>query len=139
MDTRLNRPWPARAIRRLRSSRPPYTPPGYPQPSGEIAQSSEKALVLGAGAVAHPQAARPAQRGARPDGDAGSGERGDDLALVEVAQLQPPEVRLRVGRGEAHPPHRVLNVDSLDQVSLDAVGDIVGVADRLGGRRLGEH
>ena len=66
-------------------------------------------------------------------------ERRDDLVLVAVAEVDPGEVGLRVRRLQAELAHPLLDRDPLDQVALDPVGDVVGVADRLGRGRLGER
>src|SRR3954447_819418 len=104
----------------------------------DLGDCSEKAVVLWARAVGDAQAARSTQGGARPHRDPGPGEGLDDRSLVEVAELHPREVRLGLGGGKAHLVERVLDVDPLDQVLLDAVGNVVGVTDRLGGSGLGE-
>src|SRR4051812_21749797 len=80
--------------------------------AGDRTQSLEKSLVLGAGPVSHPQVARAAERSARPDGDTRLRQRLDDLALIQIAEVDPAEVRLRVGGLEAQLAERLLDEDT---------------------------
>jgi hypothetical protein len=52
-------------------------------------------------------------------------------------QVEPDEVGLRLGRRDAERPQPVLEPRALGQVALHAPHDLVLVAQRLDGRRLG--
>ena len=66
-----------------------------------------------------------------PDGDAGLREGLHHLVLVELAQVDPGEVGLRLRGLESQLAELLLDEDPLDHVLLNAVGDVVLVADRL--------
>src|SRR6476620_3351931 len=97
------------------------------------AQRLEEALVLGAGPVGDPQVAGAPERRARPDGDTRLCQRFHDLALVEVAQVDPGEVGLRVRGLEAHLVELPLYEDPLDHVLFHAVAAAAWGRDGLAG------
>src|SRR5688500_1996568 len=105
---------------------------GKPAGSDHSPERAQEALVLLVRAVGDPDVAGAAERLAGSDDDAGIGEAGDDLALVALAEVDPGEVRLGLGRLEAELPDSLFDRDALDDRRLDPPGDVVAVADRLG-------
>src|SRR3954470_9726648 len=100
--------------------------------AGELTHRFQEPLVLRAGAIGDAQMPGAAERGAGTNGDSSPGERLDRLTLVQVAQVDPGEVRLRLGGLEPHRPQLALDQDPLDHVLLDAIRDVVLMADGLG-------
>ena len=91
------------------------------------------------GPVADPQVAGVAQRGPGPHRDRALGQAGDNRALVGVAEVQPGEVGLALGVGEAELVEGGLDPDPLDDRRLDPAGDVVAVQEGLGAGGLGER
>src|SRR5438128_2376676 len=101
-------------------------------------ESIEEALVLGARAIGDANVARAAEALAASDHDALLAEPADQLGLVQVVERDPGEVGLRLGRLQAELAQSLGDEDTLDDRSLDALGDVVGVQDRLGSGRLSQ-
>ena len=104
----------------------------------QFSEDVEKTLVVALRAEAHAQRPGPAEGAAGADDDVALTQPADDLRFVGVVgEVEPHEVRLRVG--DLHPEVReaLLDVQPRDDRALDALGDGVGVAKGLDGRRLG--
>src|SRR3954471_22534624 len=104
-----------------------------------LVQRRQEPVVLRARAVGHPEVALVAERRATPDDHAALGEPLHHRGLVAVAERDPREVRLAVGRLEAALAELLLHVQALDRGALDPVRHLVLVVERLGrgGQREG--
>src|SRR5881394_219144 len=104
----------------------------------DLAEGSKKAIVLGRSAVANPDVARVTKRGAGTHGNCLLSKSSDDGLLIGVAEIDPGEVGLGLGRVQAQLMQTLLHADPLNQGPLDSLLDVILVQNRLGRRRLGE-
>jgi len=79
----------------------------------DLADRAEEAVVLARSAVADADVTGVAQGAAGADGDLALGEGGDDLLLLGVAEVDPGEVGLGLGGGEAELVQARLDPDAL--------------------------
>ena len=91
----------------------------------DLAEGGQEAVVLGRGAVADADVPGAAEGRAGADGDLALGEAGDHLVLVGLAEVDPGEVGLGLGGGDAELAQALLDPDALDDGALDAGGDVV--------------
>src|SRR5262245_14350494 len=97
----------------------------------ELAERGQETIVLVFCPVADADVAGAAEGGAGADRDVALGEPGDHRRFVVVAEVDPGEVGLRLGRLQAEGADALLDAQPLGDRRRDPAGDVVLVEDRL--------